>query len=57
MKKTKSKLWIFNAVICALCVFSGVWCIINNDLLFGIINLLLGIANGTMSVLGYFKKN
>jgi hypothetical protein len=56
MKNKKSKMWLFNAFVCGLCTFAGVVCLINGNILFGIIDLVLAAANGVISVYGYINK-
>ena len=51
--KTKSKMWLFNAAVCLLCIAASVVCFAESRIVFGILDIVLGIANGGIAIHGY----
>lgn len=50
------KLWLCNAIVGAACLVIGIAGLVRGDLVFGILDVLLGIINGAVAVWGYHKK-
>ena len=43
----------FSAFVCLLCSGVGIWNIINNNMMWGIIDLIFGITNGILCIINY----
>ena len=46
----------FNAIVCVLCIGCGISSFIIGDVGFGILNTLLGIANGIFAVNNFIHR-
>ena len=55
-KRKTSKMWIFNAGVCMLCLSCSIRAFAENNILFGILDMVMAIANGVISVRGYIYR-
>ena len=53
MKKTKYTMWLFNAAVCLLCIVAGIVAFAESKIFIGVLDIILGIANGALAAHGY----
>lgn len=50
--------WLLNAIPCCLCLIVGALCLLNDGpIMWGVIDILLGIINGSLSVYFYRRTH